>query len=106
MPAVHYISATCTAVSGSYAAVPRCLQRHSVEDLHHNDRGRTSRERAARVAEARDNEECTFKPALNPRSLAMASVLRRSRSGGGSGSLLDSLDAEQLTKVIPRHAVP
>ncbi len=43
-----------------------------MEELHRNEGGRQSRERAAQAVLSDESAECTFSPALNPRSLKVA----------------------------------
>ncbi len=67
-------------------------QAHTVEDLHRNETGRVARQRVAEQLQQEEVEECTFSPALNPVSLAVAAARR-------SGSLLDGVTAKQLLQV-------
>lgn len=73
------------------------LQRHTIEDLHSNEKGARSRARASQAAQQRLQEDCTFKPALDPNSLALAGQRRQM----GAPSLLDRLDQDMSTKVKP-----
>ncbi|KAJ9513045.1 hypothetical protein QJQ45_029465, partial [Haematococcus lacustris] len=74
------------------------LQRHTMEELYRDESARAARERAAEELAARQQEECTFQPALNPRSLQVAQHAAVRRSRGGSGSLLDGVNSQKLTQ--------
>jgi hypothetical protein len=50
------------------------LQHHSVEDLHRNESGRVAKERASQAMLGDEVAECTFRPALNPRSLKVCLI--------------------------------
>lgn len=70
-------------------------QRHTTEDLYNDEKGARARARAAQAEYERQQEGCTFKPALDPNSLALASQ-RRQR---GAPSLLDRIDQDTSAKV-------
>ncbi|KAJ9506823.1 hypothetical protein QJQ45_030408 [Haematococcus lacustris] len=74
-------------------------KRHTMEELYRDESARAARERAAEELAARQQEECTFQPALNPRSLQVAQHAAVRRSRGGSGSLLDGVNSQKLTQV-------
>ncbi|KAL6763739.1 hypothetical protein V8C86DRAFT_2489310 [Haematococcus lacustris] len=73
-------------------------KRHTMEELYRDESARAARERAAEELAARQQEECTFQPALNPRSLQVAQHAAVRRSRGGSGSLLDGVNSQKLTQ--------
>lgn len=75
------------------------VQRHTVDDLHSNEKGATCRARACEAVAARVEEACPFRPALNPNSLALAAM----RRGSSGGSLLDRLDQDATAKVRMRQ---
>ncbi|GFH21593.1 uncharacterized protein HaLaN_18933, partial [Haematococcus lacustris] len=68
------------------------------KELYRDESARAARERAAEELAARQQEECTFQPALNPRSLQVAQHAAVRRSRGGSGSLLDGVNSQKLTQ--------
>ncbi|KAF5837104.1 hypothetical protein DUNSADRAFT_4827 [Dunaliella salina] len=68
---------------------------HTIEELHGNEKGSRCRARASRAVDERYEEECTFKPALDPHSLALANQRRQM----GAPSLLDRLDHDMSVKM-------
>lgn len=71
-------------------------QRHSLTDLYRDDQRQAKVERLASALEAQRAAECTFRPAINPRS---ASLGRQRQARRGSLVLASTEVHEQAAKL-------